>query len=149
MTQNIQSLSWHYNQVWLYLNVMELEYSLTCPQTSTTCPWPEPDDNFSPQLLYDHSEHFRICFRIILLSTPVFQAGSFFQVFLPKLCVCFSYVYICPAWFNHSNNTHWGVQIMKLLYTELFSRPLIHHPTLSQVFCTASYSWTLSVCVIS
>jgi hypothetical protein len=127
---------------------MELEYSLTCPRESTTCLWPEPDDNFSttPSFFMSTLGSISVLSYCLQLSSKQYLSFRF---------PCQSLVYVsllytfCPAWSDHSNNTHWGVLIMKLLKTELFSSPLVHHPTLSQVFSSAPCSWTLSVCVLS
>ena len=130
---------------------MELEYSLTCPEESTTCLWPEPGDNFStaPNLFMITL----ITLGSILVLPYCLHLSSKWYLSFRFPCQSLVYVFFlytfCPEWFEHSNNTHWGVQIMKLLKTELFRSPLIHHPTLSQVFSSAPCSCTLSVCVLS
>lgn len=55
-----------------------------CAETDASCP------QLPSLFLFDNSEHFKICFSIILTSVPVFQAVSFLRVSLPKTCVNFT-----------------------------------------------------------
>lgn len=104
---------------------MELEYLLTCPQESTTFPLPKPDYNF-----YTIPNFFMMTLSTLgSISVSSYHLHLSSKQYLSFRFPCQNLVYIsllhtsCPAWLDHSNNTHWGVKIMKLHKTELFAHP--------------------------
>jgi hypothetical protein len=126
---------------------MELEYSLTCQQESTTCPWPEPDDNFSTT-----PNFFMITLStlgsILVLSYCLHLS---FKQYLSFRFPCQSLVYVsllytfCPAWFDHSNNTQidksWSSLRRSFFTAFWYIIPLCHkwfpqHPVLTHFLCS-------------